>query len=254
MMLFYAESTKNTFVLCDRINCNNLDDIEFDQIHKVLLDGERDDALILFNGLLRPDSFAVSFLVLGRDGAFGEFCGNGARACAAYLYSHYSAYERFTLTTAGGEFPLSKVGENMYAVQLPYPSFVWNKKFVVDPLRCQEEYPHLVYVEAVEPHLTFYGEMGDAELLDLGRVVNEKKELFPLGINVNVWKKTGDQSLFVKTYERGVQRLTQSCGTGSISCVALAGMKGYVAVATPGGILQIHSGESYMKLIGESKI
>jgi diaminopimelate epimerase len=71
-------------------------------------------------------------------------------------------------------------------------------------------------------------------------MINDQKELFPLGINVNS-RHILDDGVLVRTFERGVQRLTQACGTGS-SCTSawhLKGKEGKVKVTTMGGNMEV---------------
>lgn len=88
--------------------------------------------------------------------------------------------------------------------------------------------------------------------------ISEKKgiliDIFPLGINVNAWHILKKGSIKVKTYERGVQRLTQSCGTGSMSCASVYATSGLVSVSTPGGDLKITLEKNGIELQGPAFI
>ena len=54
---------------------------------------------------------------------------------------------------------------------------------------------------------------------EMGREVRWNTELFPEGANVNFARRTSPDEMSAVTYERGVEDLTDSCGTG---CVAVA--------------------------------
>lgn len=249
-----VEACNNTFVLIDCLDKTHLEDDILKLALARLKEEDRDDALILVDGRVSGDSFSAQMVVLGLDGAFGEYCGNGARACAAYLFANYGCYQKLFLRT--GEFlhRLSHLGENLFSVTLPPVRFALNPKFIkpgasIEPFQ---------YVEAIEPHLVIEKNMSDEDLTSIGKKLNQQREIFPLGINVNAYHFLEGGAISVKTYERGVQRLTRSCGTGSISCSAVAikerGNLGTVDVINPGGPLKIIFRENEIELCGEGKI
>lgn len=233
MNYILAEACQNTFVLFDRLEDTRLEEIFLQHAHRCLQDENRDDALILYDGQEKEGHFYARLLVLGLDGQIAEFCGNGSRACAAYLSTCYPNCKGMYLNTNSGIYPLKKHGGEIYSVKLPVASFVLNTKFVADSLTKG------IYVDMLEPHLIVQEELSDEELFQLGRELNQRKDLFPHGINVNAWHEVKKDTLFVKTYERGVQRLTRSCGTGSISCASFYKTLGTVQVETPGGHLEV---------------
>jgi diaminopimelate epimerase len=61
---------------------------------------------------------------------------------------------------------------------------------------------------------------------------------------VNFVEKTGDDSLKIRTFERGVEEETLSCGTGATASAAVVRRLGYMGdtihVETRGGPLTIH--------------
>lgn len=222
-----AEACKNTFVLFDCIE--NAPDKHFWQFaHAALIKENRDDAIILTLEKKTPTALYLKMHVLGVDGNFGEFCGNGSRSAAAYLFSHYRQYKQFYLVTRRGTFPLFSYGMGIYAVHLPHVQFSGD------------------HWEILEPHVAVGKKLSNAELLRLGRSLNQNRS-----INVNAWEVLHPALIAVKTYERGVQRLTKSCGTGSCVCASLyLNGKGSVFVKTPGGLLLIRIQDKHLELIG----
>src|SRR5579872_433242 len=233
-----GDACQNTFVLFDRLNASFLDEAFLQQAHQSLIEEKKDDALILFDGKVEGDAFYARMSVLGLDGVIAEFCGNGARVCAAYLFAKFPHFESFFLKMQKGTYPLAKHSDEIYSVKLPLAKFTRNTKFIADP-KSFDTFTGFAFVDMLEPHLILQEKLSDKELLELGRRLNRDKGLFPYGINVNAWHILGNGHLYVKTYERGVQRLTQSCGTGSIACAASYQSAGTVSVSTPGGPLEI---------------
>src|SRR5690606_12665871 len=75
-----------------------------------------------------------------------------------------------------------------------------------------------------------------------GRSIRNRQQFQPKGINVNFMEVTG-QELHVRTYERGVENETLSCGTG-VTAAAIASTRQAtgsfnIPVHTPGGNLEI---------------
>lgn len=238
---FLGEACKNTFLLFDQIG-STPDDLYFEEAHLALLQEDRDDALILTLEKKETTALYIKMHVLGRDKKFGEFCGNGARSVAAYLFSNYPEYEEFFIVTKRGTFPLYSLGNGIYSAHLPLVEFP------------QSKVKSLSYGEILEPHLAIQKSFSDEDLFSMGSHLNQQEDLFPGGININAWTILSENMIAVKTYERGVQGLTKSCGTGSSVCAALYLQgKGKVFVKTPGGILLIRIQERHVELIGRAK-
>jgi diaminopimelate epimerase len=76
-------------------------------------------------------------------------------------------------------------------------------------------------------------------LRDIGRTVRYDTHRFPKGTNVNFVQRSGERTLKVVTYERGVEDLTLSCGTGSTASAIAASivweMAAPIQVQNPGG-------------------
>ena len=262
---YFAEACKNTFLLFDYLSMNQIDQPALQQACEHLIKEKRDDAMLLFEGQVKGDSFFARMLVLGVDGALGEFCGNGARACAAYLFSRYPEYLNFYLVSNRGIHQLSRYQDGTYSIQLPPINFEPSSKFVARADRFSKndgcysflfEGKHFVYADVIEPHLIIQEEINDEELLRLGHLINQQKDFFPLGINVNSCRVLDDNSILVRTYERAVQKLTQSCGTGSCCSAAwhLKGKDGTVSATTLGGNLEITVRSDGINLKGPATI
>jgi diaminopimelate epimerase len=238
---FLAEACQNTFVLFDWIEAPP-DHFFWGHAHEALLKEGRDDALILTLERKTQKALYLKMHVLGVDGKFGEFCGNGARSAAAYLFTRYPESKEFYVVTKRGAYPLLSFGKGIYAIHLPKVQFSKSKVNTIP------------YGEILEPHLALKKSLSDRDLYNMGSHLNRNKALFPEGINVNAWNVLTPTMIAVKTYERGVQRLTKSCGTGSSVCASLhLKGEGRVFVKTPGGPLLIRIQKEHLELIGAAQ-
>ncbi|MEN9343860.1 MAG: hypothetical protein RLZZ453_647 [Chlamydiota bacterium] len=237
MLKFHlANTNSNTFILVDALD-TKLNSEAFQKIHAYLIQENRDDALILTDKEEQGSFLIATMRVLGQDNTFAEFCGNGALACGAYLFKYHPRFTRFSLKTAQGLHPLLSCGEGIYSITLPLPSRKINPLFIADNgALCHKE--NLAYVEVIEPHLVIEGNYTEEELLKKGRELNTLKSIFPRGINLNAYHINQEGICYVKTYERGVQRLTAACGTGSIACAFALGCR-ETKISTQGGCLEV---------------
>ena len=60
----------------------------------------------------------------------------------------------------------------------------------------------------------------EAKLFELGRKLRYH-EAFPKGANINFYEIVGEDQVFERTYERGVEDFTYACGTGTGSTVTV---------------------------------
>ena len=99
-------------------------------------------------------------------------------------------------------------------------------------------------IDTGSPHLVkFHNDINSLNVLEEGRRIRYSDRFKDEGINVN-FVQSIDNEIFVRTYERGVESETLSCGTG-VTAAALAWAHksnlsgGSVTVRTRGGNLKI---------------
>lgn len=91
-------------------------------------------------------------------------------------------------------------------------------------------------------HIEFVEGIHKFPVVERGKQVRYSDSYAPKGTNVNFVELEGNNSIFVRTYERGVEDETLSCGTGVTACSLASSMKGYkspVVIHTLGGTLQV---------------
>lgn len=258
--IYLAEACQNTFLIADCINSTFVTDEFLDAIHAHLVESKRDDALLLVNGQSVNGFLITDMVVLGADKQLGDFCGNGARACAAYLYDKYPQYKEFYLRGKKNNLLLTQHDRQNYSVDLPAVNFALNQKFISDEHFFKLHHDFYLYAyqnkifyysDMMEPHLILNEALSADEVELLGQELNKDSRMFPMGINLTVYHSKNN-ILDAVTFERGVQRLTRSCGTGAC-CVAafyLKGKTGTVRIKNPGGILNIYNQKNGVRLQG----
>lgn len=170
-------------------------------------------------------------LFYNSDGSVGEMCGNGARCICRYGYENGLAGETQTVETTAGIVTGRRIGRRLYRIRLNDPTTIRLDAAVeVDGVRyaCS-------YVELGNPGLPHavvpYHDLKNAdenELRELGRAIRHHSS-FPKGANVNFYEQTGEDAIFERTFERGVEDFTYACGTGTGSLVAVLTLQGRVS-------------------------
>jgi diaminopimelate epimerase len=107
-----------------------------------------------------------------------------------------------------------------------------------------ESYTNHYVLNTGSPH--YVKHIKDVAQMDVkngGRMIRYSKEFENEGINVNFVEVLNDDRIYVRTYERGVEDETLSCGTGvtASALVSAHNDNGFnsVEVKTPGGYLSV---------------
>ena len=162
------------------------------------------------------------------DGTRGEMCGNGARASFYYFYSKHQSKSKLTLLSDAG-LQRGQILENG-DVLLEIRAIRDEKKYDLSNLLNGSGY----YIDTGVPHSVFeVDEIEELDVLGLGRQIRNDKR-FTNGTNVNFFSRE-NMSATIRTYERGVESETLSCGTG-IAATAIFCFRKYSVSQ-----LQIHS-------------
>jgi diaminopimelate epimerase len=171
------------------------------------------------------------------DGDAADLCLNGTR-CAAELAFHLGwARDEVRVRTAAGSFPTRRLGPGRVAVELDLE--------VGEPRELAADLdgtPHPGWSVTVGvPHflLLWPGDLDAAPVVEVGRPLRHHPLFQPAGTNVSFVRFAGSRRLGIRTYERGVEDETLSCGTGVVAAAALGLALGRldvpVTVATRGG-------------------
>lgn len=183
------------------------------------------------------------------DGTEETMCGNGLRCAARYFHDTGISESHFSILTGDGEKEAC-VHEHLVEVNLGAARGY------------RQIAPHLHYVFTGVPHVVVIGAEIDLESARaLGKSLREEKSLcefvgHPEGVNVNfIWRNA--QGIAVRTYEVGVEDITQSCGTGSAASAFVAskvfGTVFPIITASPGGDLEIKTVDDQLTICGMTR-
>ena len=98
----------------------------------------------------------------------------------------------------------------------------------VTDFRCEKDY---TFLDTGSPHhVTMVTDLPQFAVVEKGREIRNGAPYFEEGSNVNFVEKVDENTFAIRTYERGVEDETLSCGTGA-TAVALAMHKTGVTTA-----------------------
>jgi len=193
------------------------------------------DGLILVESSARATFRMVYF---NADGSRADFCGNGTRCAARFALLNVIAPRKMTIETDSGVIGAEMGEGNSVTLMLPSPqSFRPNRPLTVGP-----QLVHGSSLLVGVPHYVIFlrRDLWQQDIVPLGRAIRQHPEMQPDGTNVNFVVIRDWNSIEVRTYERGVEAETLSCGSGVVASVSTSAMFGKVrspvSVLTRSGI------------------
>jgi diaminopimelate epimerase len=232
MTLFFSkyQGTGNDFIIIDNRNqtFSQAEEVIHFLCHRQL--GVGADGLMLISN---HETLDFSMKYFNADGKEGSMCGNGGRCISAYYYNIIAPKKHLTFHAFDGEHhaEIIETKKNQTSISLQL-SDVENIKNISDGFLLNTGSPHFVkFVENVEA----------IDVRVLGKELRYRDLFSPQGVNVDFVEFRNDK-LYVRTYERGVEDETLSCGTGvTASAIAASFIKDVSEfdIITRGGNLQV---------------
>ena len=225
---FYKyQGTGNDFVILD--NRDNSFDASRTDIIKQVCDrrfGVGADGFMLLENTPGYDFKMVYF---NADGNESTMCGNGGRCLVAFAHKMgvFTEQVRF----------LAIDGEHLASIQ---DGIVHLKMIDVDHLEQNTEFS---WLNTGSPHyVKFVMGIDTYSVFEEGKAIRYNDRFKAQGTNVNFLEKVGENEIFVRTYERGVEDETYSCGTGVTAAAIVASLNGFhspIKIKTLGGNLSV---------------
>lgn len=189
------------------------------------------DGLILLSPSEQADFRMIYY---NSDGRESTMCGNGGRCLVAFAHDLGIIDTHCTFDAVDGMH--DAVYEAGGHIRLR----------MISPVGYRQLNTNTKWIDTGSPHYVAFTEEPLAELnvFETGRAIRYSSEFSPGGTNVNFVNLLKPGSLRVRTYERGVEDETLSCGTGVTACAYLyiqdmAPNLQQVDIQTEGGQLQV---------------
>jgi len=184
------------------------------------------DGLILIN---ECKSQAFEMVYYNSDGKISTMCGNGGRCAMHYSHLNGISAKKSKFLACDGIHD-GDVSDNFVRISL---KDVNKYKFIKDD----------IYIDTGSPHLVkIIEDVSNINILEISRSIQKLEDFKSDGVNVNYVSVINEDTIQLRTYERGVENETLSCGTGavaaalSLSIVSKSNLK-KVSVKTLGGDL-----------------
>lgn len=198
------------------------------------------------DGLLALDpsedeGVAYRMRYVNADGSWATMCGNGARCLARFALAADFDGPELTFQTDAGRYRAAVLQEDADAVRLYVPP---PRDLTLDVALQEDVDMPVHFVHTGTEHLVlFVPDIDTAPVDEWGPRLRADPNLQPDGANVN-FVEVDQETLRVRTYEKGVENETLSCGTGVLAAAVVARATDKVRanpveVHTRGGTLRV---------------
>ncbi|MFI5164395.1 MAG: diaminopimelate epimerase [Bacteroidia bacterium] len=188
------------------------------------------DGLML---LQNKKEFDFEMVYFNADGNESSFCGNGSRCIVAFAKELGVIKKRETKFIATDGIHTAKINGDIISIRMND----------VKNVEVDKEY---YLLNTGSPHyVKFISGVKNADMIAEGKNIRYSNRFKKGGINVNLAEKNGT-GIYVRTYERGVEDETLSCGTGVTASALASSIHGistaenYSKILTRGGELTVH--------------
>ncbi len=189
------------------------------------------DGMMLLSGKPGFD-FAMNYY--NSDGLESTMCGNGGRCMTAFAQSLGLVRNKALFWAVDGS----------HEAEISVDAFGPVCRLKMKDTRIGHIYGDGLFLDTGSPHFVkFVEDVAATDVFSKGKALSHDSRFAPGGTNVDFAEQQHD-GLFVRSYERGVENETLSCGTGvTASAIASAFLhpanQGLYHIKTPGGALKV---------------
>ena len=186
------------------------------------------DGLILLE-LSNLQDFTMIYF--NADGNEGSMCGNGGRCIVAFA-KQLGIIDKCTTFKAIDGLHEAHITDDLVSLKMKNITKI-------------EDFSSHLFLDTGSPHhVEFVNDLDNYDVYYIGKKIRNGAPYFDKGTNVNFVEQQNDTTFKVRTYERGVEDETLSCGTG-VTAVAIAAHKANktndttISLDTLGGTLEV---------------
>ncbi|RYF91412.1 MAG: diaminopimelate epimerase [Chitinophagaceae bacterium] len=185
------------------------------------------DGLMLLN---LKTGYDFEMVYYNADGNPSSMCGNGGRCLVKFAHDVGLRKLTYKFLAIDGDHEAELDGRMV--------------RLKMKDVNAVDEHASYAVLNTGSPHyVKFVSNLDATNVTVAGRAIRNSDDYVKEGINVNFVENVGDDAIYVRTYERGVEGETLSCGTGvtAASLVSAHNERGFnrVEVKTMGGNLSV---------------
>ncbi len=190
------------------------------------------DGMIFITNSTNAD---LNWVYFNADGSRAPFCINGLISTVYACKFLDIDKKKITLKTPNGLIKTEITGTKIKVFLPPPRNIGLRQEIEIDKRKLSFH-----YINTGVPHTVIFTESIDSiNVLKLGRRIRNDRLFFPQGTNVDFVSVEGKNDISIRTYERGVENETLSCGTGGFASAKVANLLGMlvspIKVKTRGG-------------------
>ncbi len=153
-------------------------------------------------------------LYYNSDGALSSMCGNGGRSAAMFAFVTGIADKQMIFRAFDGLHQAVIEGE--------CSRHICDVSLSMSDVKKIDREDNFWFLDTGSPHyVEFVDRVAEIDVVGEGRKTRYSERFMPGGTNVN-FVEMDDDRIFVRTYERGVEDETLSCGTGVTASAIVA--------------------------------
>lgn len=222
------EGAGNDFILIDnRLQNYNLNHSQIQFLCDRHFGIGADGVIILEN----EDHYNFRMKYYNSDGFEGTMCGNGGRCITHFAYNLQIIQNKACFKAIDGVHYSEIVKENIVRLKMQDVSAI-------------EEFNNAHIINTGSPHyVQFVPNVDQMDVYKNGKEIRNLPAFRVKGVNVN-FAEEKDENIKVRTYERGVENETLSCGTGAVATALVYALKkdllsGETIIKNNGGTLKV---------------
>ena len=170
------------------------------------------DGLILIDTSIESDDFKMDYY--NCDGSWETMCANGALCSVLLLQSLTFEFKTNTFLAGDGQHKINLIN-NKINISMKPPSNVTDE-LEVNGFSGK-------HIDSGAKHfVTLSKELDQNILYDNAQSIRYSSTFKPSGLNVNFLSVESDNHIHVITYEKGIEQIMRSCGSGSVAAAYYA--------------------------------